>query len=455
MSFANFFVAESEITKQFKGCYAQRSPLPSTIGILGGSRIQPGIQGVVPVPHSSIKNLWVFAGIDDGLVKMVGMDYTKGSSNPTRVDGRAFTIDSNTSPVLNSKNVSNYWNNANIKNVGSDFYSLTTSNNSPMKSVNACLQDASDTGSSMVGVTDINNNGLGYCLSGDGSQGGDTSAELLLNGVNEDQCLQKKNANTFYNIVKTPTLGKTFMGKKGKETNKMVFHEYPDSMLSPGNTYTKYSGFDSVGSDMSNGEIKDSTSDECKQYCINLGDTCKGFVYDSTQNICQMKNKIYPNENRKINKSLDIYTRMPKIKNNKSCPKGVQAVNTEFMKKGGLLSSDKMSMDFQCETEENTIEDLQGIEQAYASLTGELSGLRKENDTILKQFTETRQEIKDTSDNYEDTAKMIHKINEENPTIKKLLEDASHLQSVFSMRNTGFILAIILLSIFLLRVLRK
>lgn len=455
MAFANFYVAESEITKQFKGCYRQEGPSSTTVGTLTGAWISTGVKDIIPVSHTSIPNLWVFPGTDGTYIKMVGMNYDSNGGPPTRVDGRAYSITQGSSTTFDSENVSNYWDNATDKNIGPDDYSLSISNNSPLKSVNTCLQNANSSDTSVFSVSDVNKNGLGYCSTGDNVK---TPQGTLMSGVDEAQCLQMPTSNTVYTLNKVPgsenTLGKTYLGKKEKESNKMVFHEYPSSLLSLSKRYNKYSGYDSNGSDLTNGEIKDASSEECKQYCLNKGDECKGFVYNSTENTCYLKSKIYPNVEREINKSADIYTRMPKVSNSPLCPKGVKAVPANFINKGGFLSSDQMSMDFQCESEAALKEDEASIEKAYTTLTEEVSGLREENDRILKGFNDVRSDINKKSKDYHKNEKKMRNL-KNNPTLEKLLLDSEQLQSVFSLRNTGFVLALLLLSIFLVRVLRK
>ena len=90
---------------------------------------------------------------------------------------------------------------------------------------------------------------------------------------------------------------------------------------------------------------------------------------------------------------------MPKVKNGELCPKGVKAVNTDFVYKNGGLSSEQMSLDFQCETEA-AIKEEEGIEKAYSTLTEEISDLRAENDRILKGFNNVRDDIKKKSKHY-------------------------------------------------------
>jgi len=452
-SFANFFVGENEITKQFKGCYRRDRPLASTVGTLSGSGIQSGIQNIVPVLHTSIPNLWIFAGVDGTFVKMVGMNYGKNNS-PLRVDGRAFSLEerkTESSPELNAETLSGFWNNATKKNIGETVYSLTLSDNSPLKSINTCLQNASNAGDKMFGITNMDKND-GVCVTIK-----EASGNNLIPNMSESQCLLKRDANTVYDIQEPPfadtLLGKTFMGERTKDAEKMVFRPYPESLLSLGKIYQKLIGYDSPDNTIEGEEITEATAEECKQYCLNVGDKCKGFVYDKANSRCQLKSKIYPEAKREIKKSYDIYTRMPIVKNNPDCPKSVKAVSTDYINKNGFLSKEYMSTHFECETEKGIKDDTQGLEKAYTTLTEELGVLRKENENILKDFKNVRKNIHGATKRYQEVDKTT-KLMKENPTVEQLLMDSKHLGSSVSFKNTSYFLMFLLFSILIIRAMR-
>jgi hypothetical protein len=158
--------------------------------------------------------------------------------------------------------------------------------------------------------------------------------------------------------------------------------------------------------------------------------------------------------NKQINKSKDIYTRMPEVKTNESCPSGTQAVNTDFINKNGFLSSEKMTQNFQCDANPSVTEESNTLDDAYKTLTEEVGSLRKENESLIKSFEEKRQNIKEKTAEYHLREAKNNGLKEE-PTLNRMLLDSSQLGTMFSMRNTGYILALLLLSIFLIRVLRK
>ena len=70
-------------------------------------------------------------------------------------------------------------------------------------------------------------------------------------------------------------------------------------------------------------------------------------------------------------------------------------------------------------------------------------------------FEEVKKEVKNNIGDYNTTDSKIKALLKENPTINKMMSDSEQLESVFSMRNSAYVLALILLSIFLVRVLRK
>lgn len=452
MPFANFYVGETEINKQYKGCFTSNSPPKGTVGTLSGAWISTPINNIKPIENDELPGLWVFAGITSEYIKMVGMQY--GKTSPTRVDGRAYQLTDGAVEV-NSETISFLWESSSIKNITEEEYTLTISNNSPLQSINQCLEQTAQSGSSIFSMSNMNKNGLGQCQIGENVK---TSSGSQLQGTGEAKCLQNIGASTVFTVQTSDgnmqTIGKTYLGKKDKSDKKMVFHEYPDSMLSMGEQYVKHGSYDSPNNNLTNANISNATSDACKQFCINRGQECKGFVYDKTNNSCALKGEIYPTTKRQINNSKDIYTRMPSINNNGSCPNGVEAVNTAFLGKNGFLSGDQMSLDFQCETEANVSKEINSLDASYKTLTNEVIGLRKENNRITKGFREVRKDIHDKSKEYKDVQNQLNK-RKNNPTVNRLLMDSEQLQTTFSMRNTGLVLALLLLSIFLLRVLRK
>ena len=258
------------------------------------------------------------------------------------------------------------------------------------------------------------------------------------------------------NTKSNSTLGKTYMGVSKSDSDQVVLHEYPKKLLKMGTQYLEHKNYDSLDNNLVNADITNSSSEQCKQYCINRGQECKGFVYDKANNSCTLKGDIYPNTKREENKSKDIYTRMPQIMDSdSSCPKSVKAVSADFLAKDSLLSNDPMSMNFQCETEGSVVKAEQGLENAYKTLSDQVNSLKGENTNIINSFEKVRQQVKTNIQGYTDTDTEIKNHIKETPTLNRLLMDSEKLETLFSMRNTGYVLLLILLSIFLVRVLRK
>lgn len=322
---------------------------------------------------------------------------------------------------------------------------------SPLLSMDACLENQAQSGASVFSITNMNENGLAQCSSG-------LPKGKLMENVDEEQCLKDQKANTVYDVIMPSgalkTLGKTFLGVKKEKASKMVFHEFPSTLLKMGTEYSQLNGYDSSDNNLANSEISNASSDQCKQFCINRGQECKGFVYDKANNRCELKSQIYPMSKRQINKSKDIYTRMPDVEASQSCPSGIKAVNTDFINKNGFLSSEKITQNFQCDANPSITEESNTLDVAYKTLTEEVSGLRKENESLMKSFEETRQRIKEKTSEYHATEAKVNDL-KESPTVNRMLLDSSQLGTMFSMRNTGYILALVLLSILLIRVLRK
>ena len=448
MSYTNFFVSENNLTKKYKGCLNPSKPTAQTVGTLSGEWLNSPISNIVPFESLTVPGLWIFGAYQDQYFKMVGIQYGNGS--PKRVDGRAKEVSKSNQEKVNSSKGSMFWDTSNIKGITEQEYNLTISNNSPLQSVNQCMETANQNGNSVFGISNLDKNGMTQCVNNN-----EIPDISQLGSESESQCLGQIGTSTIYNINSggNENLGKSYMGVKKDKSSKFVFHEYPSSLLGISNRFHKVANYDSPENNLTNADITDTTSEQCKQYCLNRGQQCKGIVYDRTTNSCTLKGEIYPKSKREINKSKDIYTRMPSVKNSKSCPGGIEAVDSQFLNKNGFISSENMTTEFQCETEAMVAEE-EGLEKAYRTLTEEVGGLRKENEQLINDFNEVRKSVMTNANDYVSTEEKINKLRN-NPTVLQLLSDSEKLQTMFSMRNTGLVLALILLSIFLLKVLRK
>jgi hypothetical protein len=332
--------------------------------------------------------------------------------------------------------------------------SSSSSSSSSLETVNQCLESSLQKGLSLFGLNNKNKDGLGYC-----NQSLAEDKLSLIPGVDESDCINKGIA--VYNIQAPSggldTIGNTYLSVDSDPSNKdvkAVFHKFPESMLEMGKAYYEHENYDSPDNNLTNANIANASSEQCKQFCINRGQECKGFVYDKANNSCSLKGEVYPTSKREINKSKDIYTRMPDVKHSQSCPGGIKAVTTDFLNSNGFISSENMSMDFQCETEGGLMQEERGLESAYKTLTEEVNGLQSENTQLLNSFRKVNKSIKEKTDKYHQTGAHIDSL-AANPTVDQLMEDSGRLETVFSMRNTALMFSLILLSIILVRVLRK
>ena len=478
MAFANFFISEGEITKQYKGCFRNggKGPLPGDRGTFSGEWVSPSpLTNILPLPHKTEKNLYIFPIQQGGYVKMVGMRYG-GPEGPVRDDGRAY------SPVvpLNVDSVSEAWDESQYKNVGSDKYNLSVTNETAKINVNQCMTQANKDNVSIFSVSNLSANNMAQCLTGPLVS---DNKELMIRkpeniwewffdghdvtgSIDESECLKRPNANTVYEIdyegPNSSIMGNTYMGKKRSgDSDKMTFYKYPDSMLSLGTEYNKVDGFDSKGGDLKSGRFTDSNPESCKQLCANFGQECKGLVFDNKNNICYLKNMIFPKSARSSNSELDIYTRMPVVENNpdSGCPKGVKAVASGFLSKHGFISKkEPMTVQFQCNDDkkirDEELKNIAALDSAYDSLSKEVKGLETENNQILKGFDEVRKRFNEQVMAYDNTNKDIREI-VENPTSEKLFEDMKELSDSFSLRNTGLLMLFILFLLISLRVFRR
>jgi hypothetical protein len=538
--FTNFFVADNEVPKEFSGCFNINGPSPSTRGTLTGSWISGSLgpaTNIIPVPHNSIKGLYLFAAHRGSLTKMVGMQY--GSGSPTRVDGRGYEE----VVPLTSSSLSNAWNKAQYQNVTSSEYDLSIYEESPSSTIENCKNQAVANGASVFSVSNMTKNGLVQCGTGSnlGSQ---------INGATEQQCLNNKKAITEYKVTPEqvtgtaitnlpqlcglPTgsiieykgvicngdtgavewksmknldplpglkpsqcqwqrkndsssenilwndsylgncgippllvpdlettsqglnnLGKTFGGKKDS-SGKMIYKEYPESMLSMGTEYNHIPNYNSFEFTLTDGLIENVNAEECKQYCVNRGEDCKGFVFEKDSNTCNLKESIYPEVPKLPDNNSDIYTRIPVLTNtnNGSCTTKVEAVSGELLNENGLISNDMMPTNLPCSLEEDVQKEQNKMNTSYNMELESVQDLQATNQRIVKELEQARKSVTEKTHQFKKNFKRSKKIMD-NPTPTVQMEDAFELQKSRSMKYIFLLLGILGLSIVLIRVLRK
>jgi hypothetical protein len=562
MAFANFFVSEGEITKQFKGCYRNsgNAPAAGDRGTIQGSWQPSPIPNIKPVQHSSIEGLYIYPGQTGG--------YTQA------------------------------WENAQYRDVPSSGYGLTIKNISPKKTIEQCMKDASNENVSVFSVSNLGSNNLAQCLAG--NQVDDNPSNLIedypnpwlefieeIEGenprptpVDEQSCLKRKDANTVYNIVRDgpnpAILGNTYLGKSAKQIvgpgpnvrgtiqgswqpspipnikpvkhmykdglfifagqtgdwTKMVgmqygdpngpvrvdgkafqppvksinsksvteawekaqdngidsaayglsitnggddkfsyaekweLSEYPDNLLQLGTDYKEmknyYATIEDAQYDLEGGEFSRvyKSPEECKQICVNIGQDCAGFIYDTEQNYCSLKNKMYPNVSGKPMDNEDSYIRMPTFIGEPSngCPSNIKPVSSKFLVENGVFLEEPASLEYKCSDigskKSEEIAEINKLDDSYKLLKDDVSNLQTENNQILKGFQEVRRRFMKQVGSYDKVTNNMKKIHD-NPTKSQMLTDMNTLSKSFSLQNSGMFMLLILFVIILMRVMRK
>jgi hypothetical protein len=114
---------------------------------------------------------------------------------------------------------------------------------------------------------------------------------VLYTSTQSPGCTKQSDGNMYgstktYAAYKMPDYNKDNIGKIGYIDSDTNLHPYPNDMIKPGNTYTQYPGFDSIGNDLYN--VANQTVDSCTTLCNDNSD-CYGFVFDTANN-CYLKN---------------------------------------------------------------------------------------------------------------------------------------------------------------------
>jgi hypothetical protein len=106
--------------------------------------------------------------------------------------------------------------------------------------------------------------------------------------------------------------------------------------------------------------------EQCKQECNKLDD-CNGFVYNTSENACYLKNmEMYPKGLRKEDSMYELYSRNKSVKNNMSCNKTVEPTSSMMWELFPI--GDKMSMDTLCNLGIVTEQDKRDLEIKNANL---------------------------------------------------------------------------------------
>lgn len=146
------------------------------------------------------------------------------------------------------------------------------------------------------------------------------------------------NANSLYELSSVGIPGN--MEKLSYIDQDSKLYTYPDSNIQLGTSYTTISGYDTSGNNISGASFGNATVDTCQTACNN-NQSCGGFTFDNTNNICYPKTTgMYPNSARQPNTNTNIYIRNKVVQ---PLPAGVSSLtqNIDTVQYQNYVSSGK------------------------------------------------------------------------------------------------------------------
>jgi hypothetical protein len=146
------------------------------------------------------------------------------------------------------------------------------------------------------------------------------------------------NANSLYELSSVGIPGN--MEKLSYIDQDSKLYTYPDSNIQLGSSYTKISGYDSSGNNISGTSFGNANVDTCQTACNN-NQSCGGFTFDNTNSICYPKtSEMYPNSARQPSSGTDIYIRNKIVQ---PLPSGVSSLtqNIDTVQYQNYVSSGK------------------------------------------------------------------------------------------------------------------
>ena len=146
------------------------------------------------------------------------------------------------------------------------------------------------------------------------------------------------NANSLYELSSVGIPGN--MEKLSYIDQDSKLYTYPDSNIQLGTSYTKISGYDTSGNNISGTSFGNATVDTCQTACNN-NQSCGGFTFDNTNSICYPKTTgMYPNSARQPSSGTDIYIRNKVVQ---PLPPGVSSLtqNIDTVQYQNYVSSGK------------------------------------------------------------------------------------------------------------------
>ena len=117
-------------------------------------------------------------------------------------------------------------------------------------------------------------------------------------------------------------------------------YTYPSTNIQLGTNYTKISGYDTSGNNISGTSFGNATVDSCQTACNN-NENCGGFTFDNVNSICYPKTTgMYPKSARQPSSSTDIYIRNKMVN---PLPSGISSLtqNIDTVQYQNYVSSGK------------------------------------------------------------------------------------------------------------------
>jgi hypothetical protein len=128
------------------------------------------------------------------------------------------------------------------------------------------------------------------------------------------------------------TSGSTLVSDLNKvgyfDASSSVLYEYPSSMIGKGTMYSKETGYNNVGNNITDGDgfIQGLTATQCQEKCDNHSN-CRGFVFENPTGNCYLKDSNFNKTNQYPNPDTDVYYNIPSIVNG-PCGQNVESIDS-------------------------------------------------------------------------------------------------------------------------------
>lgn len=325
----------------------------------------------------------------------------------------------------------------------------------------SCRQRAEDKGVNTFQMGP-NDSDRAYCYLGDGSS--DTyengSSNCPTNSSNHrlgrhvPERFEEPKKVTFFNFIPqlvdpydtyaTYTMSGANINNMGKTyyvTDDLKTKMYPDDLLTnDGDSFEFAGNFDSAGNDIVSGTGL--SLEQVKVKCINTPNSA-GFVMTNDGTYYIKNNKMWPNGNRQMNPTIQLYVRSKSLKNSNSCSKVINFANQE-QSDGYMNTGEMMSIDTQCSLGIISNRDMELVKSQYLKLQNILSTMRTKIDKISKEDATMNERLmneynllQSNLNKYEKTYKEIRDVHKLSKHSSALYEDST-LQ--MNSRNSKFII---------------